>query len=91
MGRRIDRDVVAREQVRQRSDVVLVAMGEDHSAQVTALGEKTELGDDDVDAEMVLAGKHDAGVDHDAVGAAAIEHHVHPELAEAAERYYFNM
>jgi hypothetical protein len=61
-------------------------MGQDHAPEVAALREKTEVGDDNVDSEMFLSGKHDSRVDDYTVSALAIEHHVHPELAQAAER-----
>ena len=42
--------------------------------------------DDDVDAERGRVGKHHPAVDEDGFVAALVDHQVHPDLAETAER-----
>ena len=58
------------QQVRQAADVVLVAVGQDHRAhEVALLAQVRQVGQDEVDAEHLVAREGDAGVDHDdAVG-----------------------
>ena len=86
--RRIDRDArELREHVRQRADVILVGMGDEERLDVgAALLEVADVGDDEVDAEHLLVGEHQAAVDdHDLV--AVLEHvHVLADLAHPAER-----
>ena len=48
--------------------------------------EEGQIGRDDIDAQQFGFGKHHSGIDHDDVVAVADGHHVHPELAESAER-----
>jgi len=67
--------------------VVLVTVGQDHAVNRPAGLEIGQIGNDDIDAEMLFAGEHHAGVDHDAVVAPAVDHQVHPELAETAESH----
>ena len=43
------------------------------------------VGNNDVDAQQFLLGKHHAGVDDDNVVARAERHHVHSELAQSAQ------
>ena len=48
--------------------------------------EIADVGDDDVDAEELFFGEHQAGVDDDDVIVPTEGHAVHAELAQAAER-----
>ena len=85
----VDGDVELGEDPGQAADVVLVAVGEDDAADLGAvLDEVADVGDDDVDAEELFFGKHEAGVDDDDVVAVAECEAVHAELAESAERDY---
>ena len=69
----------------ESADVVLVAMGEDDGAdEVFILDEVGDVGDNDVDAEELGLGKHEAGVDDDDVVFIAEGETVHAELAESA-------
>jgi hypothetical protein len=89
-GGSIDRAVDEREDVRHAPDVVLVAVGQHECLDLAApLFEPTEVGDDQVHPELVGVGKHDAGVDDNRGVAPRQRHHVHAELAEAAERDNF--
>ncbi len=82
-----DGDVEFREHPGKAADVVLVAVGEDDSANALAvLDEVGDVGDDDVDAEKLGFGEHEPGVDDDNVVSPADGHAVHAELAEAPER-----
>ena len=47
-----------------------------------------DVGDDEVDAEHLLVGEHEAGVDGDHVVAVLEQHHVLADLAETAEGDY---
>ena len=73
----------------QAADVVLVAVGEDDAADLVAVF--NQVGDvwhDDVDAEQLFFGEHEAGVDDEDVVAEAKCEAVHAELTESAERDY---
>jgi hypothetical protein len=60
-------------------------MGEDDGADVLlVLDEVGDVGDDDVDAEELGLGEHEAGVDDDDVVFIAEGEAVHAELAESA-------
>ena len=75
------------EQVGNRADVVLVAVRE-HDADhvVEPVLDRLEVGQDQVDAGLVLLGEQHAAVDDQQL-AAVLEHgHVAADLAEAAER-----
>ena len=85
--RAVYRHVEVAENVGDRADVVFVRVREDDRAHhALVLLQVGDVGDDDVDAEQFLLGKHQAGVDHDDVVAAAKSEHVHAELAQSAER-----
>ena len=75
------------EEVGHRADVVLVAVGQEDSAEPVPLGEGVgEVGDHVVDAgQLVGVGEHEATVDGDQIVAGLDEHHVEADLAESAE------
>ena len=73
------------EHVRQRADVVLVAVGEDDREQRPVL-EVREVRQDEVDAEVLVAREREAGVDQDALPVELVQGHVLADLAEPAER-----
>ena len=87
-GRGVDRH--ARElgqHVRQRADVVLVGVGDEERLDVgAALLEVGDVGDDEVDAEHLLVGEHQAAVDDDDLVAVFEDVHVLADLAHPAER-----
>ena len=69
----------------QGADVVFVAVREDDAAHMLAIFEQVRnVGDDDVDAQQLGFGEHQAGVDDDDVVAPADGHAVHTELAQPA-------
>ena len=75
------------EQEWHAADVVFVAVGQDHAADVgRVLLEIREIGRDDVDAQELVVREHHAGVHDDDVVAVADGHGVHSELAQAAQR-----
>jgi len=85
----VDRDIEVGEDPGEAADVVLMPVGEDDAADFRAvLDEVGDVGDNDVDAEELFFGKHEAGVDHDDVVAVVECEAVHAELAESAERDY---
>ena len=85
--RAVDRHGQARQDVRQRADVVLVPVGEHDAADVAdALLQPRDVRDHQVDTEHLLLREHQAGVDDHDVVAAAEREHVATDLAEPAER-----
>ena len=86
-ARPVDRDVELTKEVRQRADVVLVGVRQDHPAHLIALGEEGgEVRDDVVDPRHLVVGEHESAVDGQEVLARLEHHHVEADLAEAAER-----
>ena len=82
----VDGDVELGEDPGQAADVVLVAVGEDDGADfVAVLDEIADVGDDDVDAEELFFGEHQAGIDDDDVILPAEGQAVHTELTQAPE------
>ena len=82
-----DGDVQFAENPGQGADVVFVAVREDDAAHMLAIFEQVRnVGDDDVDAQQLGFGEHQAGIDHDDVVAQADGHAVHAELAQPAQR-----
>ena len=66
--------------------MVFVAVRQDNSPDLRAVfGEVADVGDNDVDAEQLFFGKHQAGVDDDNVILPAEGHAVHAELTKAPE------
>ena len=81
-----DRNVHLAHQVRQRADVILVAVRKHDAADhLRALDEVREVGQDEVDAEVLVARKREACVDDDDRPFGLVGRHVLPHLAEAAE------
>ena len=73
------------QQIRQPADVILVPMGE-QDGQHLAVREIAEVGQHEIDAEMLVTRERQARVDDEDL-AADLEHgHVLADLAEAAER-----
>ena len=80
-------DVHLAHEVRQRADVVLVPVREDDCADLAlTLAQVLEVGQDEVDAEVLVAREGEAGVDDDDPVVALDDRHVLPDLAQAAER-----
>ena len=75
------------QQVRKGARVVLVAVGDDNAAQlVLVLQDIGVVGQDEVDARMVVVGKHEAGIDHDHV-VSVLEHgHVLADPVKTTKR-----
>ena len=74
-------------EVRERADVILVAVREDDGAHhLLAVAEVREVGQDEVDAEMLVAREREPGVDDDDRSVRLVDGHVLADLAEAAER-----
>ncbi len=85
--RAVHRAVDSIDHVGDGADVVLVAVRQHERANAPAIRiEHVQVGNDEVDAEQLGLGKHDAGIDEDSGIAAGDEHHVHAELAQPAER-----
>ncbi len=73
------------QEVRQRADVVLVRVGEDHGEHVP-VAQVAEVGKDQVDAQMLVAREREPGVDHERLSGELEDGHVLAHLAEPAER-----
>ena len=74
-------------EVRQRADVILVPVREhDRAHHLLPLAEIREVGQDEVDAEMLVAREREPGVDDDDRAVRLVDGHVLADLAEAAER-----
>src|SRR5690242_3469475 len=85
----VDGDIQLSQQEGHATDVILVAVGEDETANHSrVLLEIREIGSDYVDAEEFRFGKHHAGVNHDDVIAVAESHAVHSELAQPSDGHY---
>ena len=86
-GRDHDRDAHLAHEVREAADVVLVAVREHDAADHRlALAQVRDVGQDEVDAEMLVAREREAGVDDDDRAVGLVDGHVLADLAEAAER-----
>jgi hypothetical protein len=83
----VDGHVKLGEDPREAADVILMAMRKDDGAdEGTVFDEIADVGDDDVDAEELFLGEHQAGVNDDDVVAETEGEAVHAEFAQAAER-----
>ena len=78
-------DVHLAQQVRQPADVILVAVRQDDGSDVPTL-EVADVGQQEVDAEMLVAREGEPGVHDDDLACGLVHGHVLPDLAEAAER-----
>ena len=75
------------QQVRQAADVVFVAVREQHGAHARGvLLQVREVGQDEVDAELLVARERESGVHDDDLAVDLVDHGVLADLAEAAER-----
>ena len=83
-----ERDVAAlAQEVRRGADVVLVAVGQHERLDlVEAVSDRVEVGEDQVDAGVVLLGEEDAAVDDQQPLVVLEDGHVATDLAEPAER-----
>jgi len=74
------------QQVRKRTGVVLVAMGDDDAPDMLApLEHVAHIGNDDIYPQHLILGKHEAGVDDNQVVVVLQHHHVTANLAQAAQ------
>ncbi len=75
------------EQIRERTDVVLVGMREDHGPDaVAAVDEVRHVWEDQVDAQVLVPGERKPGVDDDDLAVEIVDRHVLADLADAAQR-----
>ncbi len=70
--------------------MVLVPVRDNQSAQAVAiLDEIREVGNDDVDSQHIVLGKHEAGIDeYNRVGILD-DHHVQADFAQPSQWYQF--
>ena len=83
--RAVDGAVDVGQEIRDRADVVLVAVGQHQRRGAALLLQIREIRNDQIDAQQLGIGEHDAGVHHDGRVAPREREHVHAELAESAE------
>ena len=84
--RRVERlDANLAQQVRQRADVILVRVGE-HDGQHLAPLQVSEVGENQVDAEVLVPREREPRIDHDRLAPGLEDGHVLADLAEPAER-----
>ena len=82
----VDRDHALAQQERQRADVVLVRVGEEHRPELGgAVPEVAEVRDDELDPGQLGRGKEQTGVDEEELVPALEHHRVQANLAESAE------
>ena len=86
--RPVNRAFEIRQHVGHRPDVILMPVRQ-HERLNPVLLQLPQVRNDQIDAEQLRLGKHDAGVHEDRRLAAGDEHHVHAELAEPSERDQF--
>jgi hypothetical protein len=66
-----------------------MSVGKKNGADVLPIFEEIrDVGDNDIDAQELGFGEHEAGIDNDDVVSPADGHAVHAELAHSAERNY---
>ena len=78
-----------RRDMRHTADVILVAVRQDQRARAAFLLQIAQIRDDAVHSQQVGIREHDARIDDHRRLAPGERQHVHPELAEAAERHDF--
>ena len=76
------------QEIRQRADVVLVRVREHDGAHTVwrFSRDTSKSGQDEIDAEMLVAREREPRVDDDDLAAELVDRHVLADLAEAAER-----
>ena len=73
-------------QIRQRADVVLVAVGQDNRAEPFTPAEHVrEIGDDVIDAGQLVVREHEPAIDGDQIFARLDQHHIEADLAETSQ------
>lgn len=88
----VNRKIELFEYIREGTDVVFVPVCEDYRRQVVSIFlEKIEIRYRNIDSVRRFFGKAHAGVHYDHLVAVPDAHAVHPELTDAAERYYFDL
>ena len=86
----IDRGVDGPEDIGQRTDVVLMPVGDkDAPDLVLVLDQIAHIGDDHVDAVHIVIGKAHAAVDHHDVSSVFVYGEVLPDLVQTAQRNDF--
>ena len=90
--RAVNRHVDLGEKVRHGSDVVLVAVGQNHGSHLRLVFlEESQVGHHQIDAQQFGVGEHHSAIDYDNVFAIADGGHVHAELAQSAQGYYLQL
>ena len=82
------RDPYLAQEIRQRADVIFVPVREDQRADVCgAFAEIGEVRQDEIDAQMLVSRKRQAGVDDDEGAVTLVDGQVLADLSQAAERH----
>jgi len=85
--RAVNRNIKLLQDIRECSEVILVAMRENYRGNVVAvLFKKIKVRDSHINAVCRFFGKAHSGVEHQHLVATAYRHTVHSKLADSAER-----
>ena len=88
-ARAVHRNIQVWKNERECADMVFVAVCEKNSFNFALVLEKVrDVGNDNVDAQQFLVGKHDARIHHDDRSVAPERHHVHTKFAKPAKSNY---
>ncbi len=83
---RVDRHAEIFGEIRQRADVILMAVRDDDAEQVVdPVLDEGQIGQDHVDAGILRIGEGDAEIDHHPLALAAVQVDVHADFAGAAK------
>ena len=84
---RVERYLELFRKIGERTNMILMPVGEDDSGQpVALLLDELQLGQDQVVARILRIGEGEAEIDHQPLALAAVEIDVHANLARTAER-----
>src|SRR5260370_37291361 len=90
--RAVHRHVDLGKEVGHGSDVVLVAVGQNHGSHLRlVILKERQVGHHQIDAQQLGVGEHHSAIDYDNIFAIADGGHVHAELAESAQGYYLQL
>ena len=90
--RGVHRNLQLAQDPRQSPDVIFVAVGQDDGLyKLPVLHQEGNVGHHDIHAQQLALGEHQARVDHDNVVFPLQGEAVHPELAQSAQRYDFQL
>ena len=76
-------------QLRQAAKMIDVPVGDNDAADaIRATAQMTVVGDDHIDAQHIVLGEHNAGIDDEHLVVVLEEHHVFPDFTQTAQGNY---